>query len=719
MRISDASHHLKKTSLWDYGNQADAEAVLTTTDILNKATATIRASLGVNNPENIWGSLGQHLEKHLLQLKAANIKNFGAFGFNQNNGLAFVQDPVFLHMTRLCLVSRKRGDLVAPALRHSEQVLDIDVNELAAEYLQNCSNDLVKAVISSVFAWVTAWAKDGQQMRLSFHPVGEWICDGESVDFRFSELFREGIALKKAAMEQQGAEIAETTDSGVGNMNDNQFDEQESLGDQTTCPPRSARNPVGTEELDYISAKNNLSVDIFPSAAKVSAVQSGSPVGRSRYKLRAPTFASIAKQLPPHGQRRKKRADASVEVVSSNSKGEVASKKKPSTDRGVARTVKQVGSATPGLNPIDIDTATEDILAAPYQFGVGNWPTLDNMCRRLGANRVLGDGNEIMNAKAFSNSLATLDKRLTPKDAVDLSCFVADHCAPSLGNSDSIVLLSLYRMLTTVWSEKSTSDPVVDYNYVEYYASRAIERIRIRVNGSQTRTTHAEILPSVDLKALEKWLQAFSSNGDSLLMKYELRNGLMKVGIDISYQDLDYLFAYFDVDRQGYINYEPFLEALRSPSNMLPKLARHQEKSLTHAETKPENDAPLQQPAILKYTAAPQRTTRRGQQVAPQPNFRRRNLIHRAIWDQSTKKEKSDTSEEFDKLEMERRRRYQAARIIQTTFRAFRARHIAAQLRRKAAAKTYRVSTLALEHEQLLTKKKKANRTALPTAYGF
>ncbi|KAE9109870.1 hypothetical protein PF005_g11843 [Phytophthora fragariae] len=376
MRISDASHHLKKTSLWDYGNQADAEAVLTTTDILNKATATIRASLGVNNPENIWGSLGQHLEKHLLQLKAANIKNFGAFGFNQNNGLAFVQDPVFLHMTRLCLVSRKRGDLVAPALRHSEQVLDIDVNELAAEYLQNCSNDLVKAVISSVFAWVTAWAKDGQQMRLSFHPVGEWICDGESVDFRFSELFREGIALKKAAMEQQGAEIAETTDSGVGNMNDNQFDEQESLGDQTTCPPRSARNPVGTEELDYISAKNNLSVDIFPSAAKVSAVQSGSPVGRSRYKLRAPTFASIAKQLPHHGQRRKKRADASVEVVSSNSKGEVASKKKPSTDRGVARTVKQVGSATPRLNPIDIDTATEDILAAVRNIRPGTASTV-------------------------------------------------------------------------------------------------------------------------------------------------------------------------------------------------------------------------------------------------------------------------------------------------------------------------------------------------------
>ncbi|KAE9236512.1 hypothetical protein PF002_g11213 [Phytophthora fragariae] len=193
----------------------------------------------------------------------------------------------------------------------------------------------------------------------------------------------------------------------------------------------------------------------------------------------------------------------------------------------------------------------------------------------------------------------------------------------------------------------------------------------------------------------------------------------MKVGIDISYQDLDYLFAYFDVDRQGYINYEPFLEALRSPSNMLPKLARHQEKSLTHAETKSVNDAPLQQPAILKYTAAPQRTTRRGQQVAPQPNFRRRNLIHRAIWDQSTKKEKSDTGEKFDKLEMERRRRYQAAQIIQTIFRAFRARHIAAQLRRKAAAKTYRVNTLALEHEQLLTKKKKASRTALPTAYGF
>lgn len=353
-----------------------------------------------------------------------------------------------------------------------------------------------------------------------------------------------------------------------------------------------------------------------------------------------------------------------------------------------------------------------------YQTGISSWPTLDNMCRRLGANRVLGDGNEIMNIKAFAHSLATLDKRLTQKDAYDLSCFVADHCAPSLDDSDTIVLSSLYRLLTTSWNEQATSD-AVDYNYVEYYASKAIERLLARVNGFQTGSSHAERQSAVGLNTLEKWLHSSCSNGESLLMKYELRSALMKVGLDIGYQDLDYLFAYFDADHLGFINYLTLLEALRSPSNMLPKMSGHQEKPSTHVEAKPVDDSPFQQPI---YAAAPQTTARRRRQAAarePQLDFRRRNLIHRAIWDQTRKNEMSDTSDRFGKLEIERRRRYRAAQSIQTTFRAFRARQIAAQLRRKAAARTYRFNTLAKEHQQRLAKKMKANRTVLPTAYGF
>ncbi|GMF65067.1 unnamed protein product [Phytophthora lilii] len=351
------------------------------------------------------------------------------------------------------------------------------------------------------------------------------------------------------------------------------------------------------------------------------------------------------------------------------------------------------------------------------QNSVNTWPTQDSMCRRLGANRILGDGNEVMNLKAFAQSLAILDKRLTQKEAYDLSRFVAACCAKEFGNSETIVMKSLYRMLMTTLDEKAGGELFSDINYIEYYASRAIERIRARVIKNKAGTSEGEMSPPVDLGILEKWLHQSSSNGDTLLMKYELKSGLQKVGIDISYQDLDYIFAYFDVDRLGYISCDVIMEGLRCESDVPLKLAKPQEKSSANSEVKPMNAAIDNEEPRPTYTAVSLAMNHRKRQVAkrePLPNFRRRNLIHRAIWDQSVKPETAKSGE----LEPERRRRYLAARIIQTTFRVFRARQIAAQLRRKAAAKKHRLNALSQERQQLLVKKK-ANRVALPSAYGF
>ncbi|GMF65068.1 unnamed protein product [Phytophthora lilii] len=300
MRISKASHQHKKTSLWD-GNQADAEPVLTTPDILNKATATIRASLGANSPRNIWTALGQHLHKHISLLKAVRIPGFGTVGLNQDNELIFVQDPVFLHMTRLCLASRKRGNCVQSSLAHSESVLDINENELAAEHLQNCSKDLVKSVISSVLAWVVSWAKEGQKMRLSLLPVGEWICDGESVEFCFSESFCNEINLQKARNEE--AQGAISSDSEVNN----QVEGSGATGGQSTVASLPQCSVEATTLLEFHSGKESVTVDTSVATVKDTAIRSGSPVERSRYKLRAPTLSSIAKQMPPHGQQRRRK----------------------------------------------------------------------------------------------------------------------------------------------------------------------------------------------------------------------------------------------------------------------------------------------------------------------------------------------------------------------------------------------------------------------------
>ncbi|POM60705.1 Calcyphosin [Phytophthora palmivora] len=875
MRISEFSHHLKKTSLWDDVSQTEAEIELLTSDILNKATAIIRASLGKNQPENIWEALGLYLRNQLMQHKAVNIADFGAFGFDQNDKPLFVQDPVFLHMTRLRLASRKRDNRAQYSLSQSEDVVNVEFNELAADYLQNYNVDLVKSVVSSVLAWVVAWAKDGQDMRLSFLPVGEWICNGDSVDFRFSESFCKELELNQA--EEQRTRNYEDWDH-------NQIEEEDQGGDQSSASLLSSHTNASTKKLKSNRSKESVSL----SAANDAAARKGSLASHSRSKLHAPTFSSIAKQLPPHSQRRYC-MEGIIKGPSSNSKRKTSSTKKSFTCSSRATTpseqqafsqaeieavtndiVASVKSGRPAtasmvrvfhemdptcsgfvhidemvkhydvsfipqvrdgklsrlealtaflqewacINTADTNIITFDMFAEyyhnvsacvdndddfarlmdqawhlsdgnqeqenqpppnecwknaphstssdramlpcssqtgdqscapddttemfkeditpseawsylrtlllfPYQYhdGAHTLPTLDNMCRRLGANRVLGDGNETMNAKAFAHELMLLDKRLSHKAAYELSRCVAAQCGKGIDDNDTIVLLALYRMLMTPQSESSTTKQEWEYNCVESYATRAIERIRARVRRPSTNNAENDDA-LVDLGTLEKWLQASSSNGDSLLLKYELRSGLQKVGIDITYQDLDYLFAYFDVDRQGFINYELLLEALRNHSSVLPKLTkRHNSVAISEKSIA----VPIESSERFVEAMTPQ-PLRRRKQVAtrePQPNYRRRNLIHRAIYDQTTRPTTTDVIQNLSILEIERKHRYRAAQLIQTIFRGFRARHIVAQLRRKMAAKKCRFNALAQERQKWLEDRKKVYRTALPTAYGF
>jgi hypothetical protein len=373
------------------------------------------------------------------------------------------------------------------------------------------------------------------------------------------------------------------------------------------------------------------------------------------------------------------------------------------------------------MSPAEAWTYLRALLLFPqqYQVGVQTWPTLDNMCRRLGANRVLGDNNETMNVKAFAHALAAQDKLLRHQKAFNLSCLVASQCAVTLSGGDTIELRSLYHMLMNVAIDSAPMHAPEDYNSVEVRASQAIERIRARLQGGFSIQKKSKSASLVDLNTLGKWLQASSSNGDSMLVKYELKSGLQKVGIDVSCQDLDYLFAYFDVNRHGYINYESLLEVLRSNEIILPKLSKPQASATLSLEQKPTAATAILPKAVVQARA------RRKKQVAPrapEPNFRRRNLIHRTVWDQLPRPptpENAKTGGNLDKLEIERRRRFRAAQLIQTKFRGFRARRLAAQLRRKAAATNNQVASLALERGRLIANRKKANRTPMPSAYGF
>jgi Ca2+-binding EF-hand superfamily protein len=385
MRICDASHHLKKTSLWECGNQAEPDAELTTPVILSKATATIRASLGVNaSPPDIWAALGLHLHSRLLQRKAVNITSFGAFGFGQDDELSFVQDPVFLHMTRLCLASRKRGTRVQPALSQSENMTELNLKELAAEHLQNCSKDLVKSVVASVLAWVVSWAKSGQEMRLSFLPVGEWVCDGDSVDFHFSDSFCKEVKLQEMNIKE--AEAAETPLDSEGTLG-NQVEDLALTGEHPTV------SVLTGGKLD--SGKEKTAGGRSPSTAKEAATRSGSPVARTRYKLRASTFSSKAKQLPPHDQRRFR--DVALNVSSSKSTA-IATKcsRKPVAHQATSRDKNQA-EASAILNAVQAGDVCSGTVAAAKDTRPGTASTCKSKQRATTASRLNTQQVEIIN----------------------------------------------------------------------------------------------------------------------------------------------------------------------------------------------------------------------------------------------------------------------------------------------------------------------------------
>ncbi|EEY53242.1 uncharacterized protein PITG_06881 [Phytophthora infestans T30-4] len=879
MRISEFSHHLKKTSLWDNDNQADPEAEQTTADILAKATATIRASLGVNNPEDIWKALGLYLRKQLMYHNAVGITDFGAFGFSESNEPVFVQDPVFLHMTRLCLASRKRGDLIQPTLPEDEDVASIEMSELAANYLQNCSKELVKTVISSVLAWVVAWAKDGQEMRLSFLPVGEWICDGNSVDFEFADTFRKengspvvrslyklcqptssSIAKQLPPHGQRRSPAAKEIVDAMRNSRPTTASSSRTC--RTNQSGKTASQPT-TQQMDTIDrlrkrlsrskvvqglnalvavlnpiktsavSSTELSLSLRKLGVKVSSAElkelatafahekrgyvdtrklldalRGHPLSGERLEVVARVFHQLDQEcsgsvhiddlvkhyevgfLPQVRDGKQSRLEALTEFlhewacVNSTATDNITFETFAEyyhnvsacidNDADFERLMREAWHVPERTSNQDdqsrmehsnnvpattFDMTSGDYLAPPlsdenewdntegvkmklreetspdevwsylrtqllfpqnYEDGARRWPTLDNMCRRLGANRVMGDGNESMNIKAFAQALVLLDKRLPFKKAYDLARFVAAHCCNELGDSETIVLQSLYRQIRTNPNEVAAKELSVANNYIEYYASRAIERIRARVKGFRLNDDKADSSSLVDIATLEKWLQASSSTGDCLLLKYELRSALLKVGIDVTYHDLDYLFAYFDVERQGFINYELFLDTLRLSSGVLPKLAKRLEKRVTIQEQTHENFPANGQPSIALVSAASAPPVRRRKQLTPrepQLNYRRRNVIHRAIYDQTTRPAFTE-SLNFNFLGIERRRRDYAAQLIQTVFRGFRARRIVSRLRLKVAARNCRFNMMAQEQQQWLGNKK-LHRTALPTAYGF
>ncbi|KAJ0403356.1 hypothetical protein P43SY_007107 [Pythium insidiosum] len=201
-------------------------------------------------------------------------------------------------------------------------------------------------------------------------------------------------------------------------------------------------------------------------------------------------------------------------------------------------------------------------------------PTLDDLCRRLGANRVWGDGNETMNTRAFSNALCAIDRRLHSKDALRVAEIVRAACCEHTGGD----IISLRRLLHRLEGScvGSRGSPAVPAEMSSASAVPAIiERIRRRLcqrlaqseaaAGCQPTASSAGAF--LGLNSLQRTLRIMDSNGDRRLSKDELRVGLQKLGVLVTFHELDQLFTVLDADRSGCVDSDEFLVAMRGDMN--------------------------------------------------------------------------------------------------------------------------------------------------------
>jgi calcyphosin len=210
----------------------------------------------------------------------------------------------------------------------------------------------------------------------------------------------------------------------------------------------------------------------------------------------------------------------------------------------------------------------------PPRVGVHTQPTLDDVCRRLGVNRVWGDGNETMNTRAFVNALVRLDRQLHSKDAHNLAQY-AVQCSGGSSGSGMVSLGAVFQLLM------SPSPPVgiaVASGRAPTTGAVIVERIRSRLLQRLQAQTHDKGDPSVPtflgLNALQRTLRILDTNGDKRLSKDELKLGLRKVGVEINFHELDQLFTCLDADRSGCVDMDEFLVAMRGGDEALTKNSR-------------------------------------------------------------------------------------------------------------------------------------------------
>lgn len=218
------------------------------------------------------------------------------------------------------------------------------------------------------------------------------------------------------------------------------------------------------------------------------------------------------------------------------------------------------------------------LLPKKWSRGATQVPTLDEMCHRVGANRILGDGNEAVNTRAFAHALRHLDKQLEAKKASYLASLAASTGPNQMEQGGVILLAELYKVLTNATAREKcrvsvtcNSDSGKSPQVIDKVRQRLLRRVANSApaspdsNNDDGQVSRAcEFDPAcVTFHGLARSLRLMDTDGDRRLSKDELKSGLRKFGVDINFHEVDCLFAFFDTDESGCISCDEFITGMR------------------------------------------------------------------------------------------------------------------------------------------------------------
>ncbi|CAK4719714.1 unnamed protein product [Aphanomyces euteiches] len=151
--------------------------------------------------------------------------------------------------------------------------------------------------------------------------------------------------------------------------------------------------------------------------------------------------------------------------------------------------------------------------------------SLDMLAQKLGANRVLGNGQERIHAKVFVKTLFQLDKTLDFQQA--------QHIAKIF-------------------------DPKDRFGKMQQVSGNVVEKLKAKL------VARGGVL---GLHSVRRLMRICDEDGDGKLSKVELKKALEQYGVSINLQEVDHLMTLFDTDRNGTICFDELFVGLRGSMN--------------------------------------------------------------------------------------------------------------------------------------------------------